>query len=280
MKIVKKKIIVFPDRPDPFPDKTFYPHHHYNNPKRIIKKDCDVFLQDEQNHQPRLLFSYRKNVLSNLDTLSLFQEHLVHPLLTSNMRGAASADTTKRVNSGILGYYDRWTPQMKKELSGNPLPYGRPTMFTERYPERFKAVLPVFQKLSDWYKQTLPTQYKIQKKVMDSVPKEFRIPKTVFTTITVNRDWQTAAHRDKGDLEEGMSCLAVVGENFRGGELGFPEYKILVEMEPGDAILMNSHELHGNTEMFPQDPSKPMSRFSMVCYIRTGLVVLDHNLKK
>ena len=280
MKIVKKKTLTFPDRPDPFPDKTFYPRHHYDNPKRIIKKDCDVYLENHKNQQQRLLFSYRKNVLSNLDTLSLFQEHLIHPLLTSNMRGAASADTTKRVNSGILGYYDRWTPQMKKELSGNPLPNGRPTMFTERYPERFKAVLPVFQQLSKWYKETLPDQYRIQKKVMDSVPKEFRIPKTVFTTITVNRDWQTAAHRDKGDLEEGMSCLAVIGENFRGGALGFPDYKILVEMEPGDAILMNSHELHGNTEISPQDPSKPMTRFSMVCYIRTGLVLQDNILKK
>jgi len=45
-------------------------------------------------------------------------------------------------------------------------------------------------------------------------------------------------------------------------------YKVAVAVEPGDAILMDGHEPHCNTELTIKNDG---TRFSMVCYIREDM---------
>lgn len=215
----------------------------------------------------KLLFSFRKKVLDNKKWLPIAKQHLQKPILTSDRRKIAGAAKSRElVYSGIIGYYDRLTPQMKLLLGVHKA--GRATAFTANYPEDWHAVMPMFQILSKWYKKISPFYYKIQKKETSQVEKNLLIPQTVFSTVTVNKDWRTATHTDRGNFSEALSCIAVLGENFTGGLLGFPRYKVAVAVGPGDAILMDGHEPHCNTELQIKQNG---TRFSMVCYLREDM---------
>jgi hypothetical protein len=96
----------------------------------------------------------------------------------------------------------------------------------------------------------------------------------VFTTITVNKSFRTAAHRDAGDFQDGMSNLLTLGDGeYTGGYLIFPEYRVAVDVRPGDLLLVNNHEIiHGNTEIKLNFPEA--ERVSLVCYLREKMLDL------
>jgi hypothetical protein len=102
----------------------------------------------------------------------------------------------------------------------------------------------------------------------------FLVPETVFTTITVNKSFRTACHRDAGDLNEGLSNLLVLGDGeYTGGYLVFPEYRVAVNVRPGDLLLVNNHEIiHGNTEI--KLNHEKAERISLVCYFREAMLDL------
>lgn len=243
---------------------SYYDEKHF---KIKIDKDTDCYIGD------KLLFSFRKNVLQNERWLPVAKKHLQKSILTSDKRKIAGAAPKSRVriNSGIIGFYDRLTPQMKSLLGVHKA--GRATAFTSNHPNDWNAVVPMFQILSKWYKKLCPYYYKIQKKEASYVEKGLLIPNTVFSTVTINKDWRTATHTDRGNYSEALSLIAVLGENYMGGLLGFPRYKIAVNVGPGDAILMDGHEPHCNTQL---KIHKNGIRFSMVCYLREDMS-LFHN---
>jgi hypothetical protein len=54
--------------------------------------------------------------------------------------------------------------------------------------------------------------------MIDKTTKDFYIANTVFSTITINRNFRTAIHKDKGDLPEGFGNLGVLqAGNYEGG---------------------------------------------------------------
>lgn len=146
---------------------------------------------------------------------------------------------------------------------------GRNTSFLRRHPDRWSRCVPFLKMISSLYRRNCPRHYKTQKAFVEGIESELRIPGTVFTIATVNQSWATHTHTDKGDFPGGMSCLAVLGKGFKGGFLGFPLRGLLVEMRPGDLIMMDSHEPHGNTPLEVHQPDG--KRISMVCYARTDL---------
>ena len=77
-------------------------------------------------------------------------------------------------------------------------------------------------------------------------------------------------HTDKGDLDEGFSCLAVWrrGE-YTGGHLALPEWRIAVDMQDRDVLLMDAHQWHGNTALNLLSPDA--ERISLVLYYRTRM---------
>jgi hypothetical protein len=170
-----------------------------------------------------------------------------------------------KVRSGITGWFDRY-PR---------IPFGRATSYTRDRFEDFSRCYPFMQRLAKGFKDLLPKRFAAQSAAADRIDQRFRIPGTPFTTITVNSTFRTAAHRDAGDFADGMSNLLVVsnGGNYTGGYLVFPEYRIAVNVRPGDLLLVNNHEIiHGNTpfELLTEDAE----RLSLVVYLREGMLEL------
>ena len=145
------------------------------------------------------------------------------------------------VNSGIAGWFDRY-PR---------IPYGRATAYTEKNPELFAKSYPYLQTLARKFEELLPERYAKQKAFTDAIDPAYVVPETPYTTLTVNRTFRTAAHRDAGDYTEGFSNISCIS--------------------PGDLLLVNNHEgIHGNTEIIGDDPI----RISIVAYAREKMALL------
>ena len=99
------------------------------------------------------------------------------------------------VLSGIAGWYDRY-PR---------IPYGRATSYTANYPEKFAKSYPYLQHLADAFKQLLPWRYGNQMSAASKIDPRYLVPGTPFSTITVNRNFRTAAHYDPANMEIGRA---------------------------------------------------------------------------
>lgn len=127
---------------------------------------------------------------------------------------------------------------------------ARETLFNKKCKKQWDEILPLYQEINRIYKKIASNYYKKSKEEYNKIHKNLRIPKTTFTTITLNRNWRTSTHSDKGDFSKGLSCIVCLGnEKYNGGFLGFPKQKVLVKMKPGDVIFMDSHQPHCNTEL-------------------------------
>jgi hypothetical protein len=177
------------------------------------------------------------------------------------------SDTTyaNQVNSGIAGWFDRY-PR---------IPYGRATAYTQHSYDKFKLSFPFLQTLDRGFAELLPQRHGAQRAAADKIDPAFLVPQTVFTTITVNKTFRTAAHRDAGDFSNGLSNLLVLSNNgnYSGGYLILPEVRVAVNVRPGDLLLVNNHEyIHGNTPIVLQDETA--ERVSLVCYLREKMLEL------
>ena len=177
------------------------------------------------------------------------------------------SDTTyaNQVNSGIAGWFDRY-PR---------IPYGRATAYTQHSFDKFKMSFPFLQTLDRGFAELLPTRHAAQREAADKIDSAFLVPQTVFTTITVNKTFRTAAHRDAGDFTNGLSNLLVLSNNgnYSGGYLILPEVRVAVNVRPGDLLLVNNHEyIHGNTPIVTND--EVAERISLVCYLREKMLEL------
>lgn len=96
------------------------------------------------------------------------------------------------VNSGIAGYFDRY-PR---------IPYCRTTSYSTNHNDKFKASIPFIERISELFKELIPGRWEVQNREVLKLDPSFRIGNSAYTTITVNKTYRTAAHRDAGDLKE------------------------------------------------------------------------------
>lgn len=167
------------------------------------------------------------------------------------------------VESGIIGYFDRY-PR---------IPYCRQTAFNINHPELFEAARPYIETIDAVFKREAPERYAAQLKVVQETSSDFFISGTAFTTITVNRNWQTAVHKDQGDYRRGFGVMAVLEGpkkkgHYEGCFLCFPKYRVAVDMRMGDVLLADVHEWHGNTPLVGHGEYE---RISCVFYYREGM---------
>ena len=187
------------------------------------------------------------------------------------IRKDGSVSTTNyanRVEAGIAGYFDRY-PRF---------PFCRETAFTKGNSDKFEMGIPFVQQVSEKFKEHIPNRWKNQKSYIDKTDPSFVIDGTVFSTITVNKNFRTAGHKDAGDLESGFGTLIVVGHSdYTGGYTVIPKYRVAINARPGDFVGMDVHEVHGNTPI--NFSNSKQGRLSLVCYYREKLVgcnTLDH----
>jgi hypothetical protein len=173
---------------------------------------------------------------------------------------AGTRTRTALVSSAIIGAVD---PQGQTRYC--PL-----TAWTGAETERFRELWPLFQAIADHFKRHVPDRYAAQMERTRDTRPEWVIAGTPFTTVTVNNTYPTGVHKDAGDLHEGFSTIGCLRRGaYTGGRLCFPEYRVAVDLQDGDLILMDAHEWHGNTAITKE--SDDAERISVVCYYRTNM---------
>lgn len=192
--------------------------------------------------------------------------------------------------SNIAGYYDKpdrnaynntnfklikKTTKSRKsgyDIHGNPL--CRTTQFTKEEITKWANTIPLIQAADTWFQRLVPDRHAVQLARARKTP-QYQIADTAYSTITLNYDWRTACHKDKGDLEEGFGNLLVIEKaksgypecpGFTGGFLGFPRWGVAVDVRHGDFLAMDVHQWHCNT------PIQGTGRLSIVAYLRKGMI--------
>jgi hypothetical protein len=162
------------------------------------------------------------------------------------------------VFSGIAGSFGRY-PR---------IPFKRLTSYTERNYEIYQKSFPYLRRLDHEFEKLLPVRYKFQREAANKIDSKFLVDMTCFTTLTINKNFRTAYHRDKGDLSDGFSNLTAIGD-WKGAYLVLPEVRAAVNLRPGDLLLVANHSyIHGNTK-FEGDRNL---RMSIVAYFREDML--------
>ena len=123
-----------------------------------------------------------------------------------------------------------------------------------------------------------------------------KIPDTCFSTITINRNFRTALHRDAGDYKDGFGNLTVIERGkYHGGYTIFPQFGVAVDARSGDFLPMDVHQWHSNTPIYETEEDKAFNetlepafkdnpevgtvgiyekytRLTFVCYLREKIV--------
>jgi len=165
------------------------------------------------------------------------------------------------VESGVAGYYDRSTR----------FPNCRLTAFTRHHFDKFKDAYPIIKKVDNLYAELMPKEYKIQRGIADKTAQDFVIPNTAFTTVTVNKNYTTAVHKDAGDLKEGFGNLvALRNGTFEGNYFVVVRWGVGFDLQNGDLLLVDVHQWHANTPMIKHE--KDAVRLSLVMYYREKMI--------
>ena len=206
------------------------------------------------------------------------------------VRGSVSKmRVNNNVFSSVLGYFNA-TPFMK-------LPC-RITSYTMRYWKYYKHGLPFIRAIDTCFKTLVPDKYALQRKAAEQMPM-VHIQDTSFSSVTINRNFRTALHKDDGDFKDGYGNLSVIERgHYHGGFTLMPEFGIGFNVRTGDFLAMDVHQWHCNTELYETaedkeknktlprihkdsletgtlGAEKPFSRVSFVCYLREKLRECD-----
>jgi hypothetical protein len=283
--------------------------------KQVFDEDVDVYAMEDG--KKKLLARFRKHVIPN-PLIKTGWEAYYQTAAASRNRGAAAGpikvnsnywkkrkptDVNKwsarymqngklskmRVNnnvfSSVLGYFEQ-TPFM-----GLPC---RLTSYTQKYFHQYKHGIPFIEAIDRTFKRLVPDHHAKQLAAASEKPM-YRVAHTAFSSITVNRNFQTALHMDDGDFREGFGNLSVIERGrYSGGATLFPRFGVGFNVRTGDFLGMDVHEWHCNTELYESAEDKafnkklpkihnddvqtgtlggdkPFTRISFVCYLREKL---------
>ena len=166
------------------------------------------------------------------------------------------------VPSSVIGSLERSSPA---------IPYCRLTAFTAKHLKALRDAAPFIRTVDTCFRENSPQRHAAQLAECNKTHPDYIISGTAFSTITVNRNWRTALHKDVGDLRSGFGVLAVLSEGrYEGGLFVVPQYGVAVNMRHGDVLLVDVHEWHCNTPLV--GVSKYWTRLSCVFYFRRRIV--------
>lgn len=207
-----------------------------------------------------------KDVMGEVDAYGIL--HPLHSMMTNN-RGMASG--SKRIERGTGGGTRSDAMNTSSVMIGASDPMGvyrycRLTEWTGKNLPEWQALAPMFRVIASHLEERVPDRYNAQMEYVRKTDPGWIVPGTPFTSITVNNSYPTGVHKDAGDLETGFSTLACIrrGE-YEGGVLVFPQYRVAVDMQDGDLLLMDAHQWHGNTRMTCSCGERIQNRFCTYC---------------
>lgn len=158
----------------------------------------------------------------------------------------------------MLGHY-RWVKPPNPSAAKCSV-----TAWTKRKPDLYAKVLRFVKEINDIYKTHLPNEYARQKEYVDTIEEDFKIKGTAFTTLYVLKNAPTATHVDTFDYPGAFGVMTTLGD-FQGGEICFPRYRIAIDYQPGDLLLADVHQLHGNFPLLSGE------RVACVLFVRKGI---------
>lgn len=234
----------------------------------LITEDTDAY-----DVNGNLLFKYRKNVIP-LDVLKSGYDAFKGSIEMTEGRGAAAGGVSNRVlkdgtvskrlvaakvESGNVGYMD--------PTQGKAVNFCRKTAFAKRYFDKFQQGVPFVEFIDSKYAELCPDHYGRQIAIANGTDINYRIGRTAFTTVTVNRNFQTAVHQDSGDFQDGFGNLIVYREgHYDGAYFCLVEWGVAIDMQNGDLLFADVHKWHGNTPF--ANCSDDYLRIAFVMYYR------------
>lgn len=275
----------------------------------IYDKDVDIY--DEDSH--KLVAKFRKKIIDTSNVVDFNTNVLSLAKRKKENRGAASGMIERaklRESVGDLydkksyrtGYYVKSTGVKSKTkicniAKSNVLGYidlaprntGRKEAvslcaYARDYPDRYENCLPFITDIDDAFREVAQEKHENQYKMVND---DYRMADTSFTTATVNYSWQSALHLDANNGKECYSAITVIRDrnnknNYTGGYLLFPEYRIGFNIREGDLLISDTVEnFHSNSPLIPtseevdgkwseQDINNNwhLNRISVVCYIK------------
>lgn len=238
----------------------------------LITEDTDGYSTSGE-----MLFRFRKGAIP-VELTKLGYLSFKNSIEWTEGRGAASGYVGKRLRkdgtysntnvgkfvwSGNVGYMD----------NSAMVRYCRKTAFARRYFDEFTEGLPFVQAVDKLYAELCPNHYKIQREIADATNRNYVITDTAFTTVTVNRNFQTAVHKDSGDLPNGFGNLCVYREgNWGGAYFTLPEFGVAIDMQNSDMLFVDVHRWHGNTGFKHFELERGDLRVAFVMYYRENMI--------
>ena len=204
-------------------------------------------------------------------------------LLIKKQDGISKMKVNNQVASNPIGFYEAG-----KNFADLPC---RLTHFTRTNFEKYNDGLSFIQKIDQLFKRLIPDAHERQSERANLKP-HLKIPKTCFSTVTINRNFRTAMHRDAGDFKGGFGNLTVIERGkYHGGYTIFPQYGVAIDLRNNDFVAMDVHQWHCNTPLYETEEDKEFNetlepsfkdnpevgtagiyekytRISFVCYLR------------
>jgi hypothetical protein len=199
----------------------------------------------------------RDVIPSELHKLAFELWKIVHDLPTNRSTAVGTKSLLRFRNNGTVGKR-RGVPKSVEEyllkqgvahgfvgsLDASPDAPCHRTRLTTKHPETLEGNKPLIELVDELYRKHAPPLHAKQRSVILTVP-TWGIWGTAFSTIYLARNLRTAYHRDSGNLKGVLTALMPMG-NFTGGELVIPRWRIAFPLRPGDLLLFDPQQLHGN----------------------------------
>ena len=216
----------------------------------------------------------------------LIKDDLIH-LIIKKSGGVSKMKVNNQVASNPIGFYEAG-----KNFADLPC---RLTHFTRTNFEKYNNGLPFIQHIDKLFCKLIPESHKKQLMRADEKP-HLKIQNTAFSTVTINRNFRTAMHRDAGDYRDGFGNLTVIERGkYHGGYTIFPQYGVAIDLRNNDFVAMDVHQWHCNTPLYETDEDKKINatldpafkdnpevgtvgiyekytRISFVCYLREKIL--------
>lgn len=232
--------------------------------KHLGENDFDILVTDDTDAYTTggdLLLRFRKRAIP-YDILKEGYEGLKMGIRLTEARGTAAGESMKRersdgskanttvnprVETGAVGYMDQ----------NAMVRYCRMTALTAQYFDDFQRAIPFVKRVNDLYRDLCPEAFQRQLNIAKGTNRNYVIADTAFTTVTVNRNFQTAVHKDSGDFPRGFGNLIVYreGENWSGSYFCLPQYRVAVDLRNTDILFADVHRWHGNTPFINFNPA-------------------------
>ena len=226
-------------------------------------------------------------LISKCNELSIkMKEDLIKQIIKKS-GGVSKMKVNNQVASNPIGFYESG-----KNFADLPC---RLTHFTRTNYEKYNEGLPFIQYIDKLFKKLIPEAHNKQLCRADE-KSHLKIPNTAFSTVTINRNFRTAMHRDAGDYRDGFGNLTVIERGkYHGGYTIFPQYGVAIDLRNNDFVAMDVHQWHCNTPIYETGEDKiynetletvfkdnpevgtvgiyeKYTRISFVCYLREKIL--------